>query len=126
MADNVSFETEFGEVTMKRKKNIKQTLNEGKSKAKLWWDRHGDDVKLCGAITCLCIGAYGLGRLASIIKSVDSFETSQVVDNDEGFILHAFLNKDELVKAGLDNNYQLVLKRFGDAIADSSVDVIDI
>ena len=46
MADNVSFETEFGEVTMKRKKNIKQTLNEGKSKAKVWWGKHKCDVKL--------------------------------------------------------------------------------
>lgn len=107
---------------MKRKKNIKQKLN-------LWWDRHGNDVKFYGGIACLCVGAYGIGRLVSIIKSVDSFdafETSQVVDNDEGFILHAFLSKDELAKAGLENNYQLVLKRFGDAVADSSVDVINI
>lgn len=126
MADNVSFETEFGEVTMKRKKNVKQKLNEGKSKAKLWWDRHGDDVRFYSGIAGLCIGAYGIGRLVSVIKSVGAFETSQVVDNDEGFILHAFLDKDDLAKAGLDNNYQLVLKRFGDAITDSSVDVIDI
>lgn len=126
MADNVSFETEFGEVTMKRKKNVKQKLNEGKSKAKLWWSKHKCDVKFGIGIGVIAFGAYGVGRLVGGFKAIENCEFTQVTDNDEGFILHAVLDKGELAKAGLENNYQLVLKRFGDAVADSSVDVIDI
>lgn len=127
MADNVSFETEFGEVTMKRKNNWASIVATGaKDKAKVWWGKHKCDVKFGIGIGCVALGAYGIGRLVGAFKSIENCEFTQVIDNDEGFILHAVLDKGELAKAGLENNYQLVLKRFGDAVVDSSVDVIDI
>lgn len=127
MADNVSFETEFGEVTMKRKKNWASIVATGaKDKVKVWWGKNKHNVELGIGIGVIAFGAYSVGRLVGGFKAIENCELTQVTDNDEGFILHAVLDKGELAKAGLENNYQLILKRFGDAIADSSVDVIDI
>lgn len=130
MADNVSFETEFGEVTMKRKKNWASIVATGaKDKVKVWWGKNKNNVELGIGVGVIALGAYCVGRLVGAFKNIENIENcefTQVTDNDEGFILHAVLDKGELAKAGLENNYQLVLKRFGDAVADSSVDVIDI
>lgn len=126
MADNeYGFETGYGRVTLMNKKK-KDPLHwaDTKHKAKVWWGKHKCDVKFGIGIGCIALGAYGMGRLVGALKSIENCEFTQVTDNDEGFILHAVLDKEELAKAGLENNYQIILKRFEDAITD--VNTIDI
>ncbi len=127
MADNeCGFETEYGKVTlMNKKKTWASTVMDGaKDKTKVWWAKHKCDVKFVIGFGCVAIGAYSLGRLVGAFKAIDGCEFTQVTDNDEGFILHAVLDKGELAKAGLENNYQIILKRFEDAVTD--VNTIDI